>query len=574
MGLASNMGKMKALLFCLGIIFSFSIAAGTHAERGSSGHLTILFWQAPSIMNPYLSGGLKEIEASSLVVEPLARYDQNGNLVPWLAKTIPTVENGGISADLTSITWTLREELLWSDGTPVTAEDILFTHEYCTHPDSGCASGDEFESIATIKAVDKQTVVITFSGPKPFPYIAFVGSTLPILQKKQFEDCLGVNTHGCSKQNFMPIGTGPFVVTEFRPNDVILLKANENYRHPNKPGFARVTFKGGGDAMAAGRAVLETGEFDYAWNLQLPPSILSQLEAQGKGRIISSFGTSVESIEVNLTNPDPALDEERSTLAHPHPFLSDINVRKALSLAIDRNILNEIGYGITGQPTCNILAAPSYYASTNNDSCLVQDIAEANKLLDSTGWLKGTDGVRTKGGIRLSVLFQTSTNSVRQNFQALIKQWWSEIGVETELRNIDASVFFGGDPGNPDTYLKFYADLQMYTSSFEGTDPESSLATWKCGQEPSPQSQWLGVNIPRYCDSAYDALVEELESTGQLNRRIELAKAMNDKLIQEYIIIPLIHRGNVSAHSNDLDGVKLNTWDAELWNIADWTRIQ
>ncbi len=574
MGLASNMGKMKTLILISGIIFGISIFAGVHAERGSSGHLKILFWQAPSLMNPYLSGGLKEIEASSLVLEPLARFDQDGNLIPWLAKSIPTVGNGGVSPDLTSITWILRDDLLWSDGTPVTAEDILFTYEYCTHPESGCTREAGFENIVTIKAVDKLTIIITFNGPKPFPYVAFVGSTHPILPKKQFFECLGENALGCSKQNFSPIGTGPFIVTEFRPNDVMLLEANENYRQPNKPGFVKVTFKGGGDAMAAGRAVLETGEFDYAWNLQLPPTILSQLEAPGKGKIVSSFGSSVEGIIVNLTNPDPTLGEERSTRAYPHPFLSDITVRKALSLAIDRNILNEIGYGFTGQPTCNILAAPSYYASTNNDSCLVQDLAEANKLLDNAGWLKGTDGVRTKDDIRLSVLFQTSTNSVRQNFQALIKQWWSEIGVETELRNIDASVFFGGDPDNPDTYLKFYADLQMYTRSSEGTDPESTLVTWKCGQEPSPQSQWLGINIPRFCDPAYDALVDELEGTGQFNRRIELAKAMNDKLIQEYILIPLVHRGNVSAHANTLEGVKLNPWDAELWNIADWTRIQ
>ena len=557
----------------LGIVGG-SFGAIAMAERGVSGHLKILFWQAPSLMNPYLSNGSKDVEASTLVLEPLARYDQDGVLLPWLAKTIPTVANGGVSADFTSITWTLREELLWSDGTPVTTADILFTYDYCTHPDSGCARVEDFESIATIKAIDKQTVIINFSKPKPFPYVAFVGSSTPLLQKNQFLACLGEQNLGCSEQNFAPIGTGPFVVTEFRPNDVALLAANENYRYSNKPGFARVTLKGGGDAMAAGRAVLVTGEFDYAWNLQLPPNLLAQMEAQGQGRVISSFGSSVERIEVNLTNPAPALGEERSTITYPHPFLNEIAVRKALSLVIDRNILNEIGYGTTGKPTCNFLVAPSYFASTNNDTCLVQNIDGANNLLDNAGWLRDTDGVRSKDGIRLSILFQTSTNSVRQNFQALLKHWWEEIGIETELRNIDASVYFGGDPGNPDTYLKFYADLQMYTSSIDGTDPEPTLANWKCGHEPSPKTQWLGVNIPRYCDPAYDALFSALASTSEFDQRVELAKAMNDKLVQEYILIPLIHRGSVAAHANTLEGVILNTWDAELWNIADWTRIQ
>ena len=149
--------------------------------------------------------------------------------------------------------------------------------------------------------------------------------------------------------------------------------------------------------------------------------------------------------------------------------------------------------------------------------------------------------------MRLSVLYQTSTNAVRQDFQALIKQWWSELGVETELRNLDASVFFGGDPGSPDTFQKFFADLEMYTNIFDGTDPEPYFNLWKCGREPSPENGWQGGNIPRYCDENYDANLAELSKTGDLNRRIELSKALNDQLMQEYIMIPLIHRGRVSA---------------------------
>ncbi len=566
------MGKAKKVLLSSMVVLWFTMTGIAQAERGDSGTVKILFWQAPSTMNPYFSGGIKETEASSMVLEPLARYDQDGMLTPWLAKNIPTLENGGIPPDLMSITWTLAEGILWADGTLVTTDDILFTYRFCTNPESGCNSIADFDNVKTIEAIDKETIEITFNDPTPYPYVAFVGSSTPILQKKQFENCIGSKAIECSEESFYPIGTGPFRVTEFRPNDIIELEVNENYRFPDKPGFANVTFKGGGDAIGAGRAVLVTGEFDYAWNLQLKPDILTQLESNGKGKIISSFGTSVESIIVNLTNPSSELGDERSTTAHPHPFLTDINVRKALSLAIDRNILNEIGYGISGKPNCNVIAAPPHQVSRKNDSCLVQNISEANRLLDEAGWKLGSDGVRSKNGIRLSVLFQTSTNPVRQDFQALIKQWWSEIGVEAELRNINASVYFGGDPGNPDTLSKFHADLQMYTSRFSGTDPESALRSWICGYEPSPQSNWRGSNIPRYCDPDYDILAAKLQTTGQGIARNELAKTMNDKIVKEYIIIPLIHRGRVSAHSNSLGGVKMNTWDAELWNIADWIR--
>ncbi len=549
-----------------------TMATSGYAMRGSSGHVNILYWQAPSTLNPFLSGGTKEVEAASLIIEPLARYDQNGNMVAWLANSIPTVENGGVSEDLKSITWTIREGLVWSDGSPFTSADVVFTYEYCTHPEGGCAQGQKFEDVTTVEAIDDLTLKVTFDVEKPFPYGPFVGAQSPIIQKAQFENCMGTDAPGCTDQNFMPLGTGPYVVTEFRPNDVISLEANPNYRDPNKPGFATVTFKGGGDATAAGRAVLETGEFDYAWNLQLAPNVLQQMSEAGKGQVISSFGTAVERIMVNMTDPSPDLGETRATRANPHPILSDINVRKALSLAIDRNILNEIGYGITGKPTCNVVPAPAIYASTANDGCLVPDIAMANQLLDEAGWVAGSDGIREKDGIRLSFLFQTSTNAVRQDFQALIKQWWSEIGVETELRNLDASVFFGGDPGSPDTFQKFFADLEMYTNTFDGTDPEPYFNNWKCGREPSPENGWQGGNIPRYCDQGYDANLAELSKTGDLARRVELSKALNDQLMQEYIIIPLIHRGRVAAHANSLGGVVLNTWDSELWNIADWYR--
>ncbi|MEM1201492.1 MAG: ABC transporter substrate-binding protein, partial [Pseudomonadota bacterium] len=194
------------------------------------------------------------------------------------------------------------------------------------------------------------------------------------------------------------------------------------------------------------------------------------------------------------------------------------------------------------------------------------------KLLDEAGWKPGGDGVRMKDGKRLSLLYQTSTNAVRQDFQALIKQWWKEIGVETELRNIDASVFFGSDPGSPDTFQKFFADVEMYANNFDGTDPEAYMSNWSCKQAPRPETQWQGNNMPRYCSEEYDGLVAEMASTGDLNERARLAKAMNDKLMQEYVLLPLVDRGRVSAHSNTLGGVVLNTWDSELWNAADWYR--
>ncbi len=565
--------KIKALL--LGAIASAALAPAAFAERGADGHVNIIYWQAPSILNPYLSSGTKDIESASLVVEPLGRYDQDGALVAYLAEEIPTVENGGVSADLKSITWKLKSGLKWSDGSALTSADVKFTADYCMDPAGGCAQLAKFEGVDSVEIIDDLTVTVTFGEAKPNPYGPFMGGQSPILQMAQFENCTGARAPECTEANFGPIGTGPFVVTDFRPNDVITMVANDNYRDAAKPAFATLTFKGGGDATASGRAVLETGEFDYAWNLQLAPDVLAKMAEGGKGKAVSAFGTLVERIEMNMTDTSPDLPEgERGTAMHPHPFLSDVRVRKALSMAIDRGLLVEIGYGQAGRPTCNLVPAPLAYASDNTD-CLIQDIDGANALLDEAGWVVGSDGVREKDGMRLSMLYQTSTNAVRQDFQALIKQWWDEIGVETELRNINASVFFGGDPGSPDTFQRFYADVEMYANNFDGTDPESYLAQHTCDKAPKPESQWQGENMNRYCDPAYDALVAELGRTGELSKRGEIAKKLNEMLTKEsYVVVPLVDRGRVSAHANSLGGVILNTWDSELWNAADWYRIK
>ena len=565
---------MKKLLLA-GACAASLTALPAHAERGADGQLNIIYWQAASILNPYLSGGTKDIESASMVIEPLARYNEKGEMVAYLAAEIPTVENGGVSEDLKTITWKLRDDIKWSDDTPFTAEDVVFTGEYCMDETGGCQQLAKLSDVTNIEAIDDHTVKITFGVAKPFPYGPFVGGEQPIIQKAQFADCKGAKAPECTEQNFGPIGTGPFKVVEFKANDVISLEANPLYRDESKPAFATVVFKGGGDSASAARSVLETGEFDYAWNMQVEPEILRQMEAAGKGEVISAFGTSVERMMINQTNPDSALGDKRATAeGGEHPFLTDKNVIRALSLAINRDILVEAGYGAAGQASCNVLPAPGYQASTNNDWCKTQDVEAANKLLDDAGWKKGSDGIREKDGVRMSVLYQTSTNSVRQGTQALVKQMWQEIGVESELRNIDAAVFFGGDQASPDTFQKFFADIEMYTNNYNGTDPEQYMGNWACDKIPSPANNWLGENVPRYCNPEYDALLKEMATTAGLEARSEIAIKLNDMLMEEGAIIPLIHRGRVSAKSNKLDGVVLNAWDSELWNIADWSRAK
>ena len=563
--------KIRYSLIALGALVAMSQAA--LAQRGSSGNVNVIYWQAPSILNPYLSTGTKDVEAASLVLEPLIRFNEKGEMVAYLAAEVPTVANGGFAADFKTITYKLKPGLKWSDGSPLTAADVVFSYDYCVGI-KGCAKANIFAPVEKVTAVDASTIRINFKAPAPYPYSVFGGAGTPILQKAQFQDCLGDKAPSCTKQNFNPIGTGPFMVKDFRPNDVVQMVANPNFRDPAKPAFATLTLKGGGDAAAAGRAVMETGEFDYAWNLQLAPDVLAKMAKGGKGKTVSAFGTLVERIEMNLTDPSAKHGDTRATTKHPHPYLSDIRVRKALSMAIDRDLLVEIGYGPAGRATCNLVPAPIAFASSNTD-CIKQDMAGAKALLDQAGWKMGSDGVRAKDGMKMDMLYQTSTNAVRQNFQALIKQWWTELGVKVELRNISASVFFGGDPGSPDTFQKFFADVEMYANNYDGTDPEGYLAEHVCDKIPRPETQWQGTNMNRYCNAEYDKLVKDLSATAGIEKRAVIAKKLNDMLTKEsYVIVPLVDRGRVSAHANSLGGVKLNTWDSELWNAADWFRVK
>ena len=538
--------------------------------------LTILYWQAPTVPSAYLSSGNKDTDASAVTLEPLAKYDPDGNLVPALAAEVPTLENGGVSEDLTSITWTLREGLKWSDGSAMTAEDAVFTWRYCTDEATGCTAEAAFDGIASVEAVDSLTVRIAFDAPSPYPYKAFVGAGAPIISRAQFAECAGAAAAGCRAQNNAPLGTGPYRIVEFTPGEEAVYERNPFHRDA-APYFDRVRIIGGGDAISAARAVLESGEADYAWNLQIDPGVLADMEAGGRGKVVSAFSSLVERIVVNQTNPDPVLGDDRSEYLdgeNPHPFLSFHPIRKAMSMAIDRERIAVDLYGFAGEPACSLIVGPPRYVSTANDACLTQDIAGANALLDANGVLDTDgDGVREHNGVPLRIVYQTSTNAIRQATQEMIRGWWREIGVETEIVHHDASVFFGGDPVDDKeaSLRRFFADVQMYASG-SGIDPQETLSGYLCKHIPARENNWALANVARSCDPEYDALFERLERTQAGPEREALVKQLSDLYVQGYYQIPLVNRGTVAAYANTLQGIRINGWDSDMWNIADWRR--
>lgn len=549
---------------------------GESTDSSSGTILTLRYWQAPSVLVPYLSAGTKDWEASSPSLEPLAIHGPDGDLIPRLATTIPTLANGGISPDGHTITWTIKDGVRWSDGSPMTAEDVVFTWKYCLASGSGCQARSVFDDVVTVEALDSHTVKIKFVQPKPYPYGVFVGATMPIISQDQFADCLGVVARSCAEER-LPLGTGPYRITDFTVGEDVEYVKNPFFRGA-EPYFDQVLLKGGGTSLEAAQAVLADGTADYSWNVQEDPQVLKELEDLNMGQLVVAFGSTVERIFMNQTNPSPTLEQQRSEYndgENPHPFLTFAPITQALSMAVDRQILAEQLYGFAGKPACNIITGPSDYVSTANDACLVQNIAGANALLDANGVVDNDgDGIREYGEVPLHITFQTSDNPVRKATHDLLQEWWGKIGISTDLILHRPEVFFGGDPAlqKGQTYSRFFADAQMFSNSTR-IDPEQFLSRHICSSIPTPENRWSGNNVSRMCNENYDRLFLQLRQAPLGPERQQLIKRLNDIIVQNGYVIPLVSRSLPSVVAKTLQGFVANPWDSQLWNIGQWSRL-
>ncbi len=541
-------------------------------KRGSGGTLHILYWQAPTILNEHLSQGTKDQDASRLVLEPLAASGPDGKPIAVLAAEVPTLDNGGISKDQTSITWKLRQDVKWSDGTPFTSDDVVFTYQYIANKDTAASDTQIIQGVTNVEALDPYTVKVTFDQPNPYPYQIFVSAQGVILQKKQFENYVGAAAKD-APGNLAPIGTGPYKVVDFKPGDVVTYTMNENYRDPDKPFFHDVQIKGGGDATSAARAVFQTGEADYAWNLQVEAQVLNQLSQGGKAKLVTAPSPNVERLLINFADPNPDLGDNRSEPTTQHPFFSDLNVRKAFAMAVDRKSMADQLYGPAGVATCNMITSPPDDVSKNTDTMDVcqYNIEMANQLLDQAGWARGSDGIREKDGVKMHVVYQTTVNPLRQKEQDIVKQGWSQLGVDVELKSVDAGVFFSSDAGNPDTASHFYTDVEMYTNGAASPDQTNYVDLWTTEQIADKANQWHGNNYHRWSNADYDAIYNQLKTETDPAKRRDLIIKANDLLVSQVVVIPLVARTQpTDGISNAIQGDIPNPWDSVLWNIADW----
>lgn len=561
----------KLCLF-LGVALALN-ACGTPTANSpqDSSTLKLLYWQAPTILNPHLSTGFKDAEAARITLEPLASFNNQGELIPFLATEIPTVENGGVAADGKSVTWKLKPDVKWSDGTVFSARDVVFTYQFISNSQVGAVSAGTYEVVESVEAIDEHTVKINFKAVNPAWSLVFVGGEGMILPQHIYQDYSGANARS-APANLQPIGTGAYRVVDFRPGDTVVYEPNPEFRQVEQLGFKRIELKGGGDATSAARAVLQTEDADFAYNLQVEAPVLDKLAAAGKGKVVSNYGALMERIIINHSDPNQvAPSGERSSVELPHPWLSDRQVRRALELAIDRQTIAEQLYGVTGKATANFLVAPPEYASSNTS--YQYDLELAQQLLDEAGWQDSNgNGTRDRDGVEMQMLFQTSVNPLRQKTQAVVKQGLQSIGIGVELKSIDPSVYFSSDPSNNDTVEHFYADLQMYTTGNTSPDPAAYMNYMVCAQIPQQANNWSGDNNARYCNSEYDRLWQEASRELDPERRSQLLIEMNDLLIEDVAVIPLVHRADVMAFGNTLTGYEPTAWDMRTWDIMNWKR--
>jgi peptide/nickel transport system substrate-binding protein len=541
----------------------------TPSRRGGGGPVKILLWQAPTLLNPHFAVGTKDQIASRIFYEPLASYDPDGNLVPVLAAEVPSLQNGLVSKDGLSVTWRLKKNVTWHDGRPFTADDVVFNWEYVMDPATAAVTAGNYRDIARIDKLDSHTVKIVFKNPTPFWSAAFCGGTGMIVPKHLFEAFKGDKSRE-APANLKPVGTGPFKFVDFKPGDMLRGEINPNYHVSNRPFFDQLEVKGGGDAVSAARAVLQTGEYDYAWNLQVEDDILKRLEQGGRGRVDIAVTGNIEHIQCNFSDPWTEVEGERSSPKSRHPFLTDPAVRQALNVLVDRNSIHEQIYGRTGLATANFLNAPEKYRSRNTR--FEFNIERANQILDQAGWKRGPDGIRAKDGKRLRMVFQTSINAPRQKTQQIIKQAAARAGIDIEIKAVTASVYFSSDPANWDTYNHFATDIQMYTTTMTEPDPQRFMDQFTSWEVASRANKWQGRNKTRWQNEEYDRTWKAAEAEMDPVKRAVLFIKMNDLVIQHVVVIPVVYRPRVAGIGTRMRDVVQSGWDVDTWNLAYWSR--
>ncbi len=528
-------------------------ASPTTAAIPRGGSVRIGLAQEPQTLNPYLvsQGAMTRVVLTTL--EGLLGVDPDGNYFPQLASAVPSMQNGGVSADGKTITYKLREGIKWSDGQPLTSADVAFTWNAIMAKDNKVVSRAGYDLIEVVDTPDALTVVVRYQKPYSayatrFPYILpkHVLGNLPNMNDVPF--------------NRAPVGTGPFVVTEWAAGDHISMKRNPNYRDPTKPyldGLAFLIVP----SRDAGLARIKTGEIDVLWDLT--ESSVPQFTGNPDVRITATPSINVERLIVNLNNPTPDSDKTK-----PHPILADVKVRQALQFATDIKTIIDKLYQGQAQPTAS--AIHMGWAADLSIKPPAYDPVAAKKLLDDTGWVPGADGIRAKGGSKLVLTVNsTAGDKARELLEQVLQEEWKAVGIQLEIKNLDSTALFAPWSSNgPRARGNF--DLMLYSTGPD-IDPDAHIyGYYHSSQIPSAANNGAGSDFSRYANPQVDAALDTARQEVDQDKRKAAYSQAQRLIAQDLPHILLFARTSINAFRNNVQGHKPNPWQNFSWDSQNW----
>jgi peptide/nickel transport system substrate-binding protein len=519
-------------------------------KRG--GKAVIAYWQSPVQLNIYASTQTVVNDVNQYVVEGLTNVLPDGTRVPQLAKEVPSLQNGGVSQDGKTITYKLKEGIVFSDGSPLECEDVVFTWKFIMTPNTGVTSTAGYREIENITCSDKYTVVMKFKNVYA-PFVTLFERSIIPRNAGKLED--GKNW----PYNRKLVGTGPWKIDEWVPDQHIVLSRNEKYREQGKPYLDSLVLRYTPSSEVT-MQLLSSGEVDYMWNNT--EADIPQLEKMAGVRIVYSEGLSTERFFLNLAENKDGADPTK-----PHPILSDKRVRQAIDYGLNRQRIIDSLLNGKASPGRGEIVAGSY-------DCKMQptphDPNKAKQLLDEAGWKPGPDGIRVKDGLKLNLKFQTTSgNKLREDSQVLMSEDMKNIGIALFIENAPSAVTIGTwDSAAPRARGNF--DIVMYTTG-PSIDPHAQMfALWHSSQIPSEKFK-SGTNITRYnnpkADELLDKAAKELDPTKRKDYYCQIHQLTKEDANMVYVYARL----GIGSARNRLQGnVGGNPYRNVGWDSQNW----
>ncbi len=526
-------------------------------EEAEKTTLIIGMWAEVPNLNPYYLSGPES--SVSMVVEGLLGIDPDGDYVPNLVTEVPSIENGGVSDDGLVITYHLKEGLLWSDGEPVTSDDIRFTWETVVNPNNTVVKTLGHELIASVETPDELTAVVTLSKP----YVAYL-TLFPALLPEHVLG--GLESMDNADYNRAPIGTGPYRVVESVSGSHIEYEPNPNYRVEGQPSIDSVFIKWL-PSREAGLAQILTGEIQVLQDITVAE--LAGLQGKEGIEVISLESLSSERLFLNLSDQgDPTV---------PHPILGDPEVRKALDFAINRQeIIDGLLDGLAEPASCDLPAGP--FGDPDIEPT-TYDPDKARQILEAAGWVdEDNDGIREKDGQRFSLRITTATgNLLRDLTEQLLQEQFGTVGVELSIENKESGAFWGSYAEGGVRFTGDF-DILLYTTGPGVTgafvDPQAHMfAYYHSSNIPSESNEFRGGNYMRFANETVDAALEEAGSVPDVGARQAAYATAMKKISDEKPVLFLYNRLQMHVFREGVEGYVANPWLAQIpvWNIQEWT---